>query len=169
MEIFARGHQISNLNQGGQLGQALCQVTVTQKILKIYFFTFRVFLGKADNHIVVFRMYYKPTNFYQIHWSHFEKIEIVIFLCELPLILRVSQKQKYGLEMFGRGPYISNLNEIDQLVQVLNQETEKNLKYIFPVSGIFPGKADGVIVLGFEYNINSQHLIKIVKAIFEKI
>ena len=32
----------------------------------------------------------------------------------------------------------------------------------------FPGKADNVILLGFEYTINPQNLIKIVGAIFEK-
>ena len=36
------------------------------------------------------------------------------------------------------------------------------------VSRIFPGKADGVILLGFECPINPQNLIKIVRAIFEK-
>ena len=35
--------------------------------------------------------------------------------------------------------------------------------------GIFPGKADGVILLGFECTINTQNLNKIVRAIFEKI
>ena len=45
----------------------------------------------------------------------------------------------------------------------------KNLKYIFPVSGIFPGKTDGVILLYFECIINPQNLMKIVGAIFEKI
>ena len=34
---------------------------------------------------------------------------------------------------------------------------------------IFPGKADSVILLGFECTINPQNLIKIVGAIFEKI
>ena len=33
----------------------------------------------------------------------------------------------------------------------------------------FSGKADSVILLGFECTINSQNLIKIVRAIFEKI
>ena len=33
---------------------------------------------------------------------------------------------------------------------------------------IFPGKADSVILLGFECAINPQNLIKIVRAIFEK-
>ena len=46
---------------------------------------------------------------------------------------------------------------------------EKNLKYIFPVSGNFPGKGDSVILLGFECTISTQNLIKIVGAIFEKI
>ena len=45
----------------------------------------------------------------------------------------------------------------------------KHLKYIFPVSGIFPGKADSVILLGFECTINTQNLTKIVGAILEKI
>ena len=44
----------------------------------------------------------------------------------------------------------------------------KNLKK-FPVSGIFPGKFDSVILLFFECSINSQNLIKIVGTIFEKI
>ena len=46
---------------------------------------------------------------------------------------------------------------------------KKNLKYIFPLSGIFPGKANIVILLCFECTINPQNLIKIVGAIFEKI
>ena len=33
----------------------------------------------------------------------------------------------------------------------------------------FPGKADSVILLGYECTINPQNLIKIVGAIFEKI
>ena len=45
----------------------------------------------------------------------------------------------------------------------------RKFKTIFLVSGIFPGKADSVILLGFECTINLQHLIKIVEAIFEKI
>ena len=40
---------------------------------------------------------------------------------------------------------------------------------MYLVSGIFPGKADSVILLGFECIINSQYVMKIVKAIFEKI
>ena len=44
----------------------------------------------------------------------------------------------------------------------------RKLKTVFLVSGIFPGKADYVILLGLKCAINSQNLIKIVGAIFEK-
>ena len=47
--------------------------------------------------------------------------------------------------------------------------TGRKFKTIFLVSGIFSGKADNVILLGFECSINPQNLIKIVGAIFEKI
>ena len=40
---------------------------------------------------------------------------------------------------------------------------------MFLVSWIYPGKADGVILLGFECTVNTQNLKKIVRAIFEKI
>ena len=47
----------------------------------------------------------------------FEKMEILnFFLCELPLILRVDLKLKNRLEIFARGPYMSNVNEIGQLL-----------------------------------------------------
>ena len=46
---------------------------------------------------------------------------------------------------------------------------EQKIKNHFLVSGIFSGKADGVILLGFDCPINWQNLIKIVGAIFEKI
>ena len=44
----------------------------------------------------------------------------------------------------------------------------QKIKTIFPVSGIFPGRADRVILLGFECTINPQNLIKIVGAILKK-
>ena len=47
--------------------------------------------------------------------------------------------------------------------------TDRKLKTIFLVSRIFPGKADSVILLGFECTINTQNLKKVVWAIFEKI
>ena len=46
---------------------------------------------------------------------------------------------------------------------------DRKFKTIFLVSGIFPGKADSVVLLGLECTINSQNLINIVGAIFEKI
>ena len=51
-----------------------------------------------------------------------------------------------------------------------DDDTEKvNLFFFFPLSGIFPGKADSVIFLCFECAINPQNLIKLVGVIFEKI
>ena len=45
---------------------------------------------------------------------------------------------------------------------------DRKLKTIYLVSGIFSGKTDSVILLGFECTINPQNLIKIVRAIFGK-
>ena len=42
----------------------------------------------------------------------------------------------------------------------------KKIKNYFLVSGIFPGKADSVILLGFECTVNPQNSIKSVRAIF---
>ena len=47
--------------------------------------------------------------------------------------------------------------------------TDRELKNVFLVSGIFSGKADSVILLGFQCTINPQNLIKIVVAIFETV
>ena len=48
------------------------------------------------------------------------------------------------------------------------QAKYKNLRFIFTASGNFPGKLDSVILLGLECTINLQNLMKIVRAIFEK-
>ena len=47
--------------------------------------------------------------------------------------------------------------------------TDRKLKTIFLVSRIFSGKADSVILLGFECAINPQNLNEFVRDIFEKI
>ena len=44
----------------------------------------------------------------------------------------------------------------------------QKIKNYFSSLRDFPEKADSVILLGFEYTINPQNLIKIVRAIFEK-
>ena len=59
--------------------------------------------------------------------------------------------------------------QIGQLIQALRCVRDRKLTTIFLVSRIFPGKADGVILLGFECTINTPNLNKIVRAIFEKI
>ena len=51
---------------------------------------------------------------------------------------------------------------------MLRLATDRKLKKnIILVTRIFPGKADSVILLGFECAINPQNLTKIVGAIFE--
>ena len=100
----------------------------------------------------------------------FDKMKIVhFFLCELPLILGVDRKEKNEIKIFAGGPQISNVNEIGQFVQALFQATNRKLKINFLVSGIFLGKADSVILLGFECTITPQNLIKIILADFDKI
>ena len=47
-----------------------------------------------------------------------------------------------------------------------NGQKIKKKKYIFLVSGTFPGKAYRFILLGFECTINPQNLIKFARAIF---
>ena len=61
-----------------------------------------------------------------------------------------------------------NLSKIGLLIQALHQATDRKLKTIFLVSGIFPGKVVSVIFLGFECSINPQNFMKIVGAIFDK-
>ena len=82
-----------------------------------FFFQLRDFSGKA-NSVILFHS--KPTKFDEIRWSHFwENRNLIFFSSELLVILRVDRKEKYGLEIFTRRDYISNLNVIDQLVKAL--------------------------------------------------
>ena len=80
----------------------------------------------------------------------------------------VDRKRKNGQEIIicKRTPDI----EFEQDWSVsLGAKLDDGQKIIFLVSGIFLGKADSVILLGFECTINKQNLNKIVGAIFEKI
>ena len=67
-----------------------------EKKLKIYFSSFMEFSGKSRKcHIVVLRMYYKPTKFNQNRWSHFwENHFFYIFLMWTTLNFRVGGKTK---------------------------------------------------------------------------
>ena len=89
---------------------------------------------------------------------------------KVPLLLRIDRK------WIGRVGYNCKrtLNiEFEQdwsvgLGATLGDATDRKLKIIFLASRIFSGKADSVILLGFERTINPQVLMKIVWAIFEK-
>ena len=87
------------------------------------------------------------------------------FLSKLPLILLVGRKRKKRAGVICRGPLVFNMNKINHgLISVgfgaTLRERQKILKTIFLVSGIFPGKADSVKLLGFECTINTQNLNK---------
>ena len=156
---------MSNLNKIGQLVQVLFQLTVRK--LKTIFLVSGIFPGKVDSGILLgFECTINPQNLIKIVRAIFQKFEIFnFFLCELPLILGIARKRKEKAEDICKTtPDV----EVGQLVQVLFQLTVRKLKNIFLVSGIFPGKADSVILMGFECTINPQNLIKIVRAIFEK-
>ena len=89
-----------------------------EKIKKTLFTVSGVFPGKAESVILFgFESSINPQNLIKIAGAIFEKIKIIIFFsCELPLIFRVDRKRKNELEIFARGPQISNLNEIGQLI-----------------------------------------------------
>ena len=141
---------------------------MTERKLKTIFLVSRIFPGKTDSVMLLgFECTINPQNLNKIVIANFEKIEILFFfLCELPLILGVARKNRQ--KIFSGGLKILNLNKIGQLVKALRYVTDRKLKTIFLVSGLFPGKADSVILLGFEYTVDPQNLIKIVRAIFEK-
>ena len=109
-----------------------------------------------------------PQNLIKIVGAIFEKIKF-FFLCELPLILGLGWKLKTRLRDICKRALDIDF-ERDWWVRLgpaLGEE--KKLKYIFPVSRIFSGKADNITLLGFKCTINQQNLIEIVGAIFEKI
>ena len=161
---------MSILNEIDDLFQALLQET--KKYQNYIFPISRIFSGKfASITLLGFECTINPQNLIKIVGAIFEKINFFnfFFLYELPLVLRADRKRKSKLEIFARRHQISNVNEIGQLVQALCQARDRKLKTIFLVSAIFPGKIDSVILLDFECSINQQILIKIVRAIFEKI
>ena len=89
---------------------------------RFFFFSVSwIFPGKVECHIFfVWNELYNHKIWSNSFELFFRKQKFsILFLCELPLILRVGRKQKYGLEIFSSGPYrpISNFNEIDQLVR----------------------------------------------------
>ena len=90
-----------------------------QKIKKNIILVTRIFQGKADSAILLsFECSINTQNLMKIVGGHFWENEnfSFFFLRELLLILRVDRKRKNELEIFARGPYMSNLNEIGQLV-----------------------------------------------------
>ena len=110
------------------------------------------------------------VKFHVCHSGCFLFLRWITLNIKVPLILKVGKKRALA-----EGNCKRTLNiEFEQDWSVglganLGDATYRKLKTIFLVSGIFPGKADSAIFLGFECTINPQNLMKIVGAIFEKI
>ena len=88
------------------------------------------------------------------------------FLCELLLILTVSLKKR-------KWRYLQGALDIefgrDWSFGLGAPLGDGHTEFFFSVSGIFPGKAESVTLLGFQCTVNPQNLINFVGAIFEKI
>ena len=84
----------------------------------------------------------------KIEGGIFEKIKILIFfLCELPLILRVHRKLKRARDICKGTLDIECEREWPVCLGGTLGGGQK-------IKKTFPGKADSVILLGFEYTIN---------------
>ena len=122
-------------------------------------------------------MYYKPTKFNQNRWSHFwgNKKFLIFFSCELPLVLGVGKnKKKKAGDIYKRPLYIEFERDrsIGLSSMIGDGRTDRQThthRHFFLVPWIFTGKAESVILFGFECTINAQNLIKIIGATFEKI
>ena len=114
---------------------------------------------------------YQHSKFKQNRWSHFWKnLNFKFFLMWTTLNFGGSSKMERTGRRYLQG--YSRYRIWTRLVSwfrcYFSWRTAK-FKTIYLVSGIFSGKAKSVILLGFECTINPQILIKIVRAIFEKI
>ena len=99
----------------------------------------------------------------------FDKMQILnFFLCELPLILGVDRNRKNERDIC-RGTLGIECERDRPVGLGTTLGEELKIKNNFSSFRDFSGKADSVILLGFEYTINPENLIKIVGAIFEKI
>ena len=85
------------------------------------------------------------------------------------LILRVDRKRKKRARDICKGTLDIEFERHWSVGLGATLGDGQKIKNYFSSSGIFPGKANSVILLGFECTINPQNLIKIVGAIFEKI
>ena len=72
------------------------------------------------------------------------------------------------MDIFPGGPRYRNWTTLVTWVRRSVRQRSHRKVLFFPVSGIFSGKAECVTFLGFECTVNPQNLVKIVRAIFEK-
>ena len=92
----------------------------------------------------------------------------VFTLCELPFTLRLERKKKETGNICKGTPDIEFEQDWSVGLGATLRDRQK-IKNYFSSFKDFSGKADGVILLGFECSINTQNFNKILVAIFEKI
>ena len=104
-----------------------------------------------------------------VKWKNHKKSKSKILTIAILPSLLMSLESKKGDRKYLQGDsrYRISTRLVSWFWRYVTWQTK--LKTIFLVSRIFSGKADSIILLGFECTINPQNLIKIVGAIFEKI
>ena len=91
---------------------------------------------------------------------------IFYFLCKIPLILRVDRKRKNQTGDICKGTLDIECQRDYSVGLRATIGDKQKIKNYFLVSVIVSGKAEGIILLGFECIINPQNLIKIVLSHF---
>ena len=90
------------------------------------------------------------------------KIEILNFLCELPLILGVARKRKEQAEDIYKGTPDIEFEQDWSVGLGTILADEQKIKNYFSSFRNFLGKSDSGILLDVDRTINPQNLIKIV-------
>ena len=116
-------------------------------------------------------MYNISTKFDGNRWSHFWEIKnLKFFLLWTTLNFEGRSKTKKWARDICKGTLdIEFERDWSVGLGATLGDRQKINKLFFYFHRFFPGKADSVILLGFECTINPQNLIKIVLAVFEKI
>ena len=139
--------------------------------LKTIFLVSRIFSEKADSVTFLgFECSINTQNLNIIVRVIFEKIEILNFFLMWTTLnfWGNSKTERTGRRYLQRNARYRIWTRWVSWFRCYFSWRTENFQSIFLVSGIFPGKADSVLLLGFECTINPQNLIKIVSAIFEK-
>ena len=114
-------------------------------------------------------MYNKSTKFDENLCSHFwENENFKIFLMWTTINFEGRSKKKQRARDICKGTLDIEFERDWSFSLGATLAKYRKLKAIFLVSGIFPGKVDSVILLGFEFTIGPQNVIKSLKPFLRK-